>query len=104
MIMPYGVEIFARVLCFIHSFIHVLTFCRAGGEDDFEIFLANVKARSVAARAQITGQGDASSPNSSTEHTKRDRDRSLTEGSSLDLEWDHEAGTFCGFFLSQFVF
>lgn len=32
-----------------------LAFCfsSAGGEDDFEIFLANVKARSLAARAQI---------------------------------------------------
>ncbi|XP_070186958.1 AP-1 complex-associated regulatory protein-like isoform X1 [Littorina saxatilis] len=61
----------------------------AGGEDDFEIFLANVKARSLAARSQVhAGQGDAHSSSSSTVHTK---DRSLTEGSSLDLEWDHEA-------------
>lgn len=26
---------------------------RAGGEDDFEIFLANVKARSLAAQSQV---------------------------------------------------
>lgn len=58
----------------------------AGGEDDFEIFLANVKARSLAARAQLhaDGQGSPSSSNAQ-------KDRSLTEGSSLDLEWDHEA-------------
>lgn len=61
----------------------------AGGEDDFEIFLANVKARSLAARAQIhASYGDVNSSSSSTAQTK---DRSLTEGSSLDLEWDHEA-------------
>lgn len=61
----------------------------AGGEDDFELFLANVKARSVAARAQIhASQGDGHSSSSSTMHTK---ERSLTDASSLDLEWDHEA-------------
>lgn len=60
----------------------------AGGEDDFELFLANVKARSVAARAQVHNQGDGHSSSSSTMHTK---ERSLTEASSLDLEWDHEA-------------
>ncbi|KAK7498596.1 hypothetical protein BaRGS_00010256 [Batillaria attramentaria] len=61
----------------------------AGGEDDFEIFLANVKARSLAARAQVNAGDGQGSSSSSTVHTK---DRSLTEGSSLDLEWDHEAG------------
>lgn len=35
--------------------------------------------------------GDGQSSSSSTAHTK---DRSLTEGSSLDLEWDHEAGQY----------
>ncbi|XP_046369947.2 AP-1 complex-associated regulatory protein-like isoform X2 [Haliotis rufescens] len=59
----------------------------AGGEDDFEIFLASVKARSLAARAQLRqGSGDGQSSSSSTAH------RDKTEGSSLDLEWEHEAG------------
>ncbi|KAL8563540.1 hypothetical protein ACOMHN_025394 [Nucella lapillus] len=61
-------------------------------DDDFDMFLAGVKARSVAVRAQLglhAGQGDGQSSSSSNAHTK---DRSLTEGSSLDLEWDHEAG------------
>ncbi|KAL8579356.1 hypothetical protein ACOMHN_026721 [Nucella lapillus] len=61
----------------------------AGGDDDFELFLANVKARSVAARAEIHSQGDGPSSSSSTAPTK---ERSLTEASSLDLEWDLEAG------------
>ncbi|CAL1547685.1 unnamed protein product, partial [Lymnaea stagnalis] len=62
----------------------------AGGDDDFEIFLASVKARSLATRAQVTnGSGDAHSSNSSLVLTK---DKSLTEASSLDMEWDHEAG------------
>ncbi|XP_076446783.1 AP-1 complex-associated regulatory protein-like isoform X2 [Babylonia areolata] len=60
----------------------------AGGEDDFELFLANVKARSVAARAQVHAPVDGHSPSSSAMLTK---ERSLTEASSLDLEWDHEA-------------
>ncbi|XP_050394400.1 AP-1 complex-associated regulatory protein isoform X1 [Patella vulgata] len=62
----------------------------AGGEDDFEIFLASVKARSLAARNQSLlrqGSGDGHSSSSSTGLT---RDR--TEVSSIDLEWDHEAG------------
>ncbi|GFR95310.1 AP-1 complex-associated regulatory protein-like isoform X1 [Elysia marginata] len=60
----------------------------AGGEDDFEIFLANVKARSLATRSQVrNGSGDGHSSSSSNAPT-----RDKTEGSSLDMEWDHEAG------------
>ncbi|KAK0056576.1 AP-1 complex-associated regulatory protein [Biomphalaria pfeifferi] len=62
----------------------------AGGEDDFEVFLANVKARSLATRSLVkNGSGDAHSSSSSLAQTK---EKSLTEGSSLDMEWDHEAG------------
>ncbi|XP_035826532.1 AP-1 complex-associated regulatory protein isoform X2 [Aplysia californica] len=62
----------------------------AGAEDDFENFLASVKARSLATISQVkNGSGDAQSTTSSNAHTK---DKSLTEGSSLDMEWDHEAG------------
>uniref|UniRef100_A0A0L8HFU9 AP-1 complex-associated regulatory protein n=1 Tax=Octopus bimaculoides TaxID=37653 RepID=A0A0L8HFU9_OCTBM len=62
----------------------------AGGEDDFEMFLASVKARSLSARTQLRqASADGQSTSSSTTHT---RDRSHTEASSLDLEWDHEAG------------
>ncbi|XP_029635602.1 AP-1 complex-associated regulatory protein-like isoform X1 [Octopus sinensis] len=89
----------------------------AGGEDDFEMFLASVKARSLSARTQLrqacywnllvtpsisraldlsvttsvteAASADGQSTSSSTTHT---RDRSHTEASSLDLEWDHEAG------------
>ncbi|ESO89025.1 hypothetical protein LOTGIDRAFT_154100 [Lottia gigantea] len=60
----------------------------AGGDDDFEIFLASVKARSLAARTQAQlrqGSGDGQSSSSSL---TKDR----TDVSSLDLEWDHEAG------------
>lgn len=60
----------------------------AGGDDDFEIFLANVKARSLATRSQVrNGSGDGHSSSSSNAPT-----RDKTEGSSLDMEWDHEAG------------
>ncbi|GFO02338.1 Ap-1 complex-associated regulatory protein-like isoform x1 [Plakobranchus ocellatus] len=60
----------------------------AGGEDDFEVFLANVKARSLATRSQVrNGSGDGHS-SSSSNAPNRDK----TEGSSLDMEWDHEAG------------
>ncbi|KAH9491886.1 hypothetical protein Btru_029790 [Bulinus truncatus] len=62
----------------------------AGGEDDFELFLANVKARSLATRSLVkNGSGDAHSSSSSIAQIK---DKSLTEASSLDMEWDHEAG------------
>ncbi|XP_059142667.1 AP-1 complex-associated regulatory protein-like [Physella acuta] len=62
----------------------------AGGEDDFEIFLASVKARSLATRSLVkNGSGDAQSSSSSNAPNK---DKSLTEASSLDMEWDHEAG------------
>ncbi|OWF39371.1 AP-1 complex-associated regulatory protein [Mizuhopecten yessoensis] len=63
----------------------------AGGEDDFEMFLASVKARSYKATAHLRqGSGDGQSSNSSG--TTQTRDRSHTEGSSLDLEWEHEEG------------
>ncbi|RUS74840.1 hypothetical protein EGW08_017397 [Elysia chlorotica] len=60
----------------------------AGGEDDFEVFLANVKARSLATRSQVrNGSGDGHSSSSSNAPT-----RDKTEASSIDMEWDHEAG------------
>ncbi|KAL5018844.1 hypothetical protein ScPMuIL_004566 [Solemya velum] len=63
----------------------------AGGDDDFEMFLASVKARSMKVRANVRhGSGDCQSSNSSG--TAQTRDRSHTEASSLDLEWDHEEG------------
>ncbi|KAJ8318882.1 hypothetical protein KUTeg_003973 [Tegillarca granosa] len=66
----------------------------AGGEDDFEMFLASVKARSIKATAHLrksSGDGQNSS-NSSQSGTNQTRDRSQTEGSSMELEWDHEEG------------
>ncbi|XP_023931881.1 AP-1 complex-associated regulatory protein-like, partial [Lingula anatina] len=59
----------------------------AGGEDDFEMFLASVRARSLKTRAQ-NSVTDSPSTSSSTQT----KDRSHTEGSSIDLEWEHEAG------------
>ncbi|XP_041364575.1 AP-1 complex-associated regulatory protein-like isoform X1 [Gigantopelta aegis] len=64
----------------------------AGGEDDFEIFLASVKARSQAARAQILGRQGSGDGQSSSSSTPYHKDRSMTEASSIDLEWEHEAG------------
>ncbi|CAG5115223.1 unnamed protein product [Candidula unifasciata] len=58
----------------------------AGGDDDFEIFLASVQARSLAAQSQVKN-GDAQSSSSSNAVTK---EKSFTEGSSIDLSWDHE--------------
>ncbi|XP_041364576.1 AP-1 complex-associated regulatory protein-like isoform X2 [Gigantopelta aegis] len=69
----------------------------AGGEDDFEIFLASVKARSQAARAQILGrQGVVPQlkPLSSTEDnisglTSSDSIKNSPQNSN-DLEWDND--------------
>lgn len=64
----------------------------AGGEDDFELFLANVKARSLKTTARLR-EGDGQSSNSSVQTTTHSKDRSQADGSSLDLEWEHEEGT-----------
>lgn len=64
----------------------------AGGEDDFELFLANVKARSLKTTARLR-EGDGQSSNSSGQTTTHSKDRSQADGSSLDLEWEHEEGT-----------
>lgn len=71
----------------------------AGGEDDFEKFLAGVKARSLRNTAHLrkdvesddaSKDGHSSSSSTPTAHV---RDRSQTDGSnSLDLEWEHEEG------------
>lgn len=77
----------------------------AGGEDDFEKFLAGVKARSLRNTAHLKkslhldegvdpddASKDAHSSSSSTP-TRQTRERSQTDGSnSLDLEWEHEEG------------
>lgn len=71
----------------------------AGGEDDFEKFLAGVKARSLRNTAHLRknletddASKDGHSSSSSTP-TPQVRERSQTEGSnSLDLEWEHEEG------------
>ncbi|KAK3586118.1 hypothetical protein CHS0354_033241 [Potamilus streckersoni] len=64
----------------------------AGGEDDFEMFLESVRARSLKATSHLRqGSNDGQSSNSSTNNTHT-RDRSHTEGSSIDLEWEHEEG------------
>lgn len=129
-------------------------FSRAGGEDDFELFLANVKARSLKTTARLREGicnvlvyrkpyqpwlhfvriaslilvaflleerkisvpplprqrgltlvaicskcyifltlGDGQSSNSSGQTTTHSKDRSQADGSSLDLEWEHEDGT-----------
>ncbi|XP_048762474.1 AP-1 complex-associated regulatory protein-like [Ostrea edulis] len=63
----------------------------AGGEDDFELFLANVKARSLKTAARLR-DGDGLSSNSSGQATTLSKDRSQLDGSSLDFEWEHEDG------------
>ncbi|XP_061175206.1 AP-1 complex-associated regulatory protein-like [Saccostrea echinata] len=63
----------------------------AGGEDDFELFLANVKARSLKTTARLR-EGDGQSSNSSGQTTTHSKDRSQADGSSLDLEWENEDG------------
>ncbi|KAK3091109.1 hypothetical protein FSP39_017181 [Pinctada imbricata] len=67
----------------------------AGGEDDFEMFLANVKARSLKTAARLrqgSGDGQSSSSSAATSHSKDRSERSQADGSSLDLEWEHEDG------------
>ncbi|ELU05546.1 hypothetical protein CAPTEDRAFT_228182 [Capitella teleta] len=61
----------------------------AGGEDDFEMFLESVKARSLAARTRALPAAVA--VDAASEASSKD-DRSRTEASSLDLEWEHEEG------------
>ncbi|KAK2158693.1 hypothetical protein LSH36_165g01015 [Paralvinella palmiformis] len=61
----------------------------AGGDDDFEMFLESVKARSLAARTRAL---PSQVPVDAASETSSKDDRSRTEASSLDLEWEHEAG------------
>lgn len=61
----------------------------AGGEDDFDMFLESVKARSLKTKSHLNhgstdGQSSTSSPLSGP-HTK-------DKSSSIDLEWEHEEG------------
>lgn len=61
----------------------------AGGEDDFDMFLESVKARSLKNKTHLNqgstdGQSSTSSPLSGTQT----KDKS----SSIDLEWEHEEG------------
>lgn len=133
----------------LHTFFwNVCLFSRAGGEDDFELFLASVKARSLKTTARlregiyqhefhhcswckrvwfncfVTGRkihittgdiikcfnccvfwisGDGQSSNSSGQTTTLSKDRSQADGSSLDLEWEHEDGTFRKSFFRQLI-
>lgn len=65
----------------------------AGGEDDFEKFLAGVKARSLRNTAHLRKTSKDGHSSSSSTPTPQVRERSQTEGSnSLDLEWEHEEG------------
>ncbi|XP_064635967.1 AP-1 complex-associated regulatory protein-like isoform X2 [Lineus longissimus] len=63
----------------------------AGGEDDFEMFLESVKARSLTARIQQQVQFGVADTQSTTS-SNQTKERSHTEASSIDLEWEHEAG------------
>ncbi|CAH1794174.1 unnamed protein product [Owenia fusiformis] len=58
----------------------------AGGEDDFEMFLESVRARSInTRRQQLQNEGTQdSTSNCSSSNTK--------EASSIELEWEHEQG------------
>lgn len=60
------------------------------GEDDFESFMESVRARSLSARTRELFSQHIPCDNDSVSslHSKR----SQTEASSVDLEWEHEAG------------
>lgn len=65
----------------------------AGGEDDFEKFLAGVKARSLRNTAHLRKTSKDGHSSSSSTPTPHARERSQTDGSnSIDLEWEHEEG------------
>lgn len=59
----------------------------AGGEDDFDMFLESVKARSLKKTYLNHGSTDGQSSTSSLSGTQT-KDKS----SSIDLEWEHEEG------------
>jgi hypothetical protein len=65
----------------------------AGGEDDFELFLANVKARSLKTAAKLRDEGGQSSSSPNGQVATLSKERSQADGSSLDLEWEYEDGT-----------
>lgn len=59
-------------------------------DDDFEEFMDSVKSRSLAARTRaISSQVAVDQQSSSSVASK---DKTEDNSSSLDLEWDHEAG------------
>ena len=63
---------------------------RNADDDDFEEFMDNVKTRSLAARTRAISSQVAVDQQSSSSVASKEKTEDNT--SSLDLEWDHEAG------------
>lgn len=61
-----------------------------GNTEDFEAFLEKVKTRSLAARTRAISSQVAVDQQSTSSVTSKDR--TDDNASSLDLEWEHEAG------------